>query len=89
VLRQSEIALLEDSGIEVKILRKLVRQAPRRGDGPRARTIATGFVSDYLDSVGIDAAYANLNALFPALASQDFLRRCRKLRWCPNFKSLR
>ena len=68
VLGQDEIGLLEQSGIGVEILRELANDAAGPVPPP-VDAIATGFVSSYLDSAGIDAAYANLHALFPALTT--------------------
>jgi hypothetical protein len=68
VLRRSEITLLEQSGVDVDVLREMGNGAPGPAV-PAADAPSTGFVSDYLDSPGIDTAFANLHALFPALTT--------------------
>jgi len=68
VLAQSEITLLEQSGIDVENLGELASGVPSPV-ASAADAITTGFVSDYLDSPGIDAAYANLHASFPTLTT--------------------
>ena len=55
-LLQSEIDLLNDAGVPVEVL---ARSEPP-SDGPPPIDIATGFVSGYLDTAGIHAAYAAL-----------------------------
>src|SRR4051794_34508545 len=64
-LRQSEIDLLTQAGIEVDVRSEVAEGPPANG----ADAISTGFVSGYLDSPGIDAAFANLHALFPSLTT--------------------
>jgi hypothetical protein len=69
VLTQSELTLLEDAGVVVENLGQLVPHAHPPGSGDSADSINTGFVSGYLDAVGIAAAYADLHALFPTLTT--------------------
>lgn len=69
VLTTSEIGLLEQCGITCEVLRELPGDAPRIDGRGGADAIATGFVSTYLDSAGIDAGYAALHALFPTLTT--------------------
>lgn len=64
-LLQSEIDLLNDAGIAVEVLNRI---EPPSSDSPDA-DIATGFVSAYLDTAGIHAAYAALQASFPGLST--------------------
>ena len=66
MLEESEVALLEEAGVIVDFL----TPAPQP---PRTDDLVTGFVSDYLDAPGIDAAYQNLHSLFPALTSYTAL----------------
>lgn len=68
-LMQPEIDLLNDAGIAVEVLNRIEPPA----DGPAATDIATGFVSGYLDTAGIHAAYSALQASFPALATYSDL----------------
>ena len=69
VLRSSEILLLEQSGIAVNVIAELSNDVPPGGDRASADALSTGFVSSYLDSPGIDAAYADLHAQFAALTT--------------------
>jgi len=66
VLRQAEIDLLKEAGTSVKVLSQLSNRPAPASD---ADSINTGFVSAYLDSPGIEAAMANLNASFPSLTT--------------------
>jgi hypothetical protein len=68
MLMQSEIALLEQSGITVDAVEALHGDEATGNEGATA-AITTGFVSAYLDSPGIDAAFAQLHTSFPALTS--------------------
>jgi Zinc carboxypeptidase/von Willebrand factor type A domain len=68
-LLQSEIDLLNDAGIAVEVLNRI---EPPSSDSPDA-DIATGFVSAYLDTAGIHAAYAALQASFPGLSTYSDL----------------
>lgn len=64
-LLQSEIDLLNGAGVAVRVLNRLERPA---SGSPILADIATGFVSDYLDTPGIHATYAALQASFPSLS---------------------
>lgn len=70
-LMPGELALLESAGIEVEVL-KPVQADPVNGP-PQTDSISTGFVSNYLDTAGIHAAYASLQASFPVLCSYSDL----------------
>ncbi|MET0650805.1 MAG: M14 family zinc carboxypeptidase [Pyrinomonadaceae bacterium] len=69
VLTQSEVNLLEEAGVAVENLGELVPHAPTPSSADSADAITTGFVSEYLDAVGIAAAFADLHASFPALTT--------------------
>jgi len=65
-LLQSEIDLLNGVGVAVQVLNRI---EPPALDGPAPADIATGFVSGYLDTSGIHAAYTALQSSFPSLAT--------------------
>ena len=70
VLTEAEIALLKDAGIAVEVGAPLANGKPPPDKPPPNALVddlTTGFVSTYLDTPGIHAAYAALNAAFPAL----------------------
>jgi hypothetical protein len=69
-LLQSEINLLNDAGIAVEVLNRI---EPPPSDDLVATDIATGFVSTYLDTAGIHAAYSALQASFPGLSTYSDL----------------
>jgi hypothetical protein len=69
-LLQSEINLLNDVGIAVEVLNQI---EPPPSDGTVATDIATGFVSTYLDTTGIHAAYSALQTSFPGLSTYSNL----------------
>lgn len=69
-LLQSEIDLLNDAGIAVELLNRI---EPPPSESPVATDIATGFVSTYLDTAGIHAAYVALQASFPSLSTYSDL----------------
>jgi hypothetical protein len=69
-LLQSEIDLLNAAGVPVEVLNLI---GPPPADGPPATDIATGFVSAYLDTAGIHAAYSALQAAFPSLSAYSDL----------------
>ncbi len=69
-LLQSEIDLLNDAGIAVEVLDRI---KPQPTGGPVATDIATGFVSTYLDTAGIHAAYSALQASFSSLSTYSDL----------------
>jgi len=70
-LLQSEINLLNDAGIAVEVLNRI---EPPPSDDSVATDIATGFVSTYLDTAGIHAAYSALQASFPGLSTSPICR---------------
>jgi hypothetical protein len=65
VLSEAEIALLKDAGVAVDVGAPLTNDKPPPDASVDSPT--TGFVSAYLDTPGIHAAFAALNAAFPAL----------------------
>jgi len=65
VLTESEIDRLKQAGIDVQVL---VEVSDTEADDA-ADAIVTGFVTAYLDSPGIDAAFATLHAQFPTLTT--------------------
>jgi len=69
-LLQSEINLLSEAGIAVEVLNRI---EPPPSDSSVATDIATGFVSTYLDTAGIHAAYSALQASFPSLSTYSDL----------------
>lgn len=69
-LLQSEINLLREVGIEVDVLNPI---EPPPTDNSVATDIATGFVSNYLDTAGIHAAYLALHSSFPSISTYSDL----------------
>src|SRR5262245_14797052 len=63
-LLKSEIKLLKDAGIALKVLKRVTPPAATAG----GLDLSTGFVSAYLDTAGIHAAFAALQTSFPALS---------------------
>jgi hypothetical protein len=65
ILSETEVALLQDAGIAVDVRAPLANVKPPAE--AHADSLTTGFVSAYLDTPGIHAAFGGLNAAFPAL----------------------